>query len=201
MDYWVGVSSGGVGWDSSNNLVVWVSSNSGCVWIVSVGGSDIWVAGSISVIEDGWVSFRVSFTLGDDMSGNWVVNVWVSSVGGVWGYVVDGVLYLFDGLSIFVLLFSDLDRVGLFWDSFLGHAFGVMWVDIFDNWYSWYDRLDNWYGSIVGYYWLDNRAYNMSSISVVDTMDWYTSDVAVNELGVSFWFSKSDGHKGKQSNL
>merc|ERR1711978_193496 len=88
VDYWVGVSSG-VGWDSSNNLVVWVSSNSGGVWIVSVGGSSIWVAGSISVVEDSWVSFRVSFTLGDDMSGNWVVNVWESSVGGVWGYVVD----------------------------------------------------------------------------------------------------------------
>merc|ERR1712113_306939 len=138
-------------------------------------------------------SFGFSFTLGDEVSSNWVMDIWVSSVGGVWGNILY-LVYLFDLLGKFVLLLGELDGVGIFWYSLLGHAFGMVWVHVLDNWYSWYGSLDNWY------YWLDNRANNMSSICVVDTMDWYTSDVAVNELRVSFWFSKSDGHKGKQSN-
>merc|ERR1712241_1347140 len=180
----VGVTSG-----------VWVSSNSGCVWVSSVGGS-VWVSRSvcsIRVVEYSWVGFRVSFTLGDDMSSNWVVDIWESSVGicGVWGNVLNLGLYVSDFFGKFVLLFSYLYRVSFFWDSLLGHAFGVVGVHVFDNWYSWYGTIDNWY------YWLDN----MSSIGVVNTIDsWYTGDVAVNELGVSFWLSKSDGHKGKQSN-
>merc|ERR1712156_213496 len=155
-------------------LVVWVSSNSGGVWISRVGGYVWGVYTVVGVVEDSWVSFGFSFTLGDEVSSNWVMDIWVSSVGGVWGNILY-LVYLFDLLGKFVLLLGELDGVGIFW-------------------YSWYGSLDNWY------YWLDNRANNMSSICVVDTMDWYTSDVAVNELRVSFWLSKSDGHKGKQSN-
>merc|ERR1711992_401163 len=99
----------------------------------------------------------------------------------IWGYsmvvvnwvvdsmAVDGVYHLLFG--IFVSLLGDFDGVSLFWNALLGHTFGIMRVDIFDDGY--------------------NRLYNRYSR--------YTP-VIIEELGVSFWLSKSDCHKGEQSN-
>merc|ERR1712154_354932 len=93
---------------------------------------------------------RSQVTLGDDMSSNWVVDVWEGggSIGGVWGNILYlGYLlgYLFNFLSKFVLLLGELDGVSILWYSLLGHAFGVVWVNILDNWYGRDGSLDNWY--------------------------------------------------------
>merc|ERR1712038_1931348 len=95
---------------------------------------------------------------------NWVVD----------SMAVDGVSHLFgifNSFHIFVMLLGDFDGISLFWNALLGHTFGVMRVDIFDDGY--------------------NRFYNRYSR--------YTP-VIIEELGVSFWLSKSDCHKGEQSN-
>lgn len=103
---------------------------------------------------------------------DWVVDSMV-----VDSMVVDGVgdnhllFGLFNSFQIFVMLLGDFDGVSLFWNALLGHAFGMMRVDIFDD----------------GHNWLYNR-YSR-----------YTP-VIIEELGVSLWLSKSDCHKGEQSN-
>merc|ERR1719266_3109741 len=67
---------------------------------------------------------------------NWVVD----------SMAVDGVYHLLFGLfnnfGIFVSLLGDFDGVSLFWNALLGHTFGVMRVDIFDDRYN---RLYNRY--------------------------------------------------------
>merc|ERR1712158_174565 len=128
------------------------------------------------------VRFRVGFTLGNIMT-NWV-DVWVT-VGGVWGNVLNLSFGVFNSLSDFMLLFSDLDRVSLFWNTLLGHSFGVVWVNILDNWGN--NRSDLFVYNRL-YNWGDNR-YTSNSVVRVD-----------QPLSISFWLSKSNGHKGKQSN-
>merc|ERR1711981_955210 len=186
VDYWRGVC---YIWAlvsvSRNGSVVWESSNGGVVW-GTISGS-IWVyCSSMGVVKYIGVRFRVSFTLGNIMT-NWV-DVWVytsKTVGGVWGNVLNLSFGVFNSLSDFMLLFSDLDRVSLFWNTLLGHSFGVVWVNILDNWGN------NWIYSFVYkrfYNMIDNR-YTSNSVVRVD-----------QPLSISFWLSQSNGHKGKQSN-
>merc|ERR1712080_160101 len=98
------------------------------------------------------IRFRFSFTLGDNMS-NWV-DVWVytsKSVCVVWCNVLDLSFGVFNSLSDFMLLFGNIDGVSLFWNTLLGHSFGVIWVNILDNRYNW------------GYLFVDNGLYNFGN--------------------------------------
>merc|ERR1712193_550801 len=187
--------------DHKKEVVVWESSNGGVVWGTISGSIWVYCSSMMGVVNYIGVRFRVGFTLGNIMT-NWV-DVWVT-VGGVWGNVLNLSFGVFNSLSDFMLLFSDLDRVSLFWNTLFGHSFGVVWVNILDNWGNnrsdlfVYNRLYNWFNNryLVVY----NRLYNMISIGVDNR---YTSNSVVRvdqPLSISFWLSKSNGHKGKQSN-
>jgi len=162
VSVWVGIS-------------VWVASVSSC-WVSSI---NMWVYSMMSICRVKKSGISLSFALGNNMGdGILVIVVWDDSMVVVdWvvdSMVVDGVgdnqllFGLFNSFHIFVMLLGDFDGVSLFWNALLGHTFGVMRVDIFDDGH--------------------NRIYNR-----------YTP-VTIEELGVSFWLSKSDCHKGEQSN-
>merc|ERR1712241_410202 len=61
---------------------------------------------------------------------NWVVD----------SLAVDGhhhfLFGLFNSFDIFVMLLGNFDGISLFWNALLGHTFGVMRVDIFDDRYN-----------------------------------------------------------------
>merc|ERR1712241_395409 len=143
------------------------------------------------------------------------VDVWVyTSVCGVWCNVANINFGFFNLLSEFMLLFGDLDRVSLFWDTFSGHSFGVMGINILDNWFNNryvvlnrpYNLLNNRYYFVVynrPYMCTSigvDRSYNMLSIGVDNRCTNNSVDRVDQKLGISFWFSQSNGHKGKQSN-
>merc|ERR1712061_544687 len=172
---------------SRNSSGVWVSV---CVWIDGAVGiySSVCYSGVVGAVKKVGISIRVSLTFCNDMRCNIWMYEWVSSICmGVWNNKL--MLRFFHNLSDFVLLFGDLNRISLFWNTSLGHAFGVVRINILNDRYS---SLDDWNMVFDNRY---NRLYNMGRTNN-GVNDGYTSNMVVSKyLWVSFWFSQSDGHK------
>ena len=164
----------------------------------------------VGAVKKVGISIRVSLTFCNDMRCNMRCNIWmyewVSSICmGVWDNKL--MLGFFHNLSDFVLLFGDLNRISLFWNTSLGHAFGVVRINILNDRYSslddWDMVFDNRYNGLDNMGGTNNGLDDMCSVCTDDGLDdGDTSHVVVSiYLWVSFWFSQSDGHKGKQSYL